>query len=436
MTELTILNLVLIVSVIIVLILILRKLYSQKPDEAEAAISKSIDEKFLQLENRIKDEFTRNREEYARQSKSHREEISGSIKLFGDQLFNRMSDISKMQKSQLDIFANQLTKLTESNEQKFEKLQEKVSTHLKEIQENNSKKLDQMRETVDEKLHATLEKRLGESFKLVSERLESVHKGLGDMQDLARGVGDLKNVLSNVKTRGTWGEVQLENLIQQILTPDQYSKNVATKKGSAARVEFAIKLPGRNEAKDDVTWIPVDAKFPLEDYQRLLDSIDKSDTAAIENTSKDIERRIKEEAKNISSKYIDPPNTTDFAIMFLPIEGLYAEVLRRPGLFDNIQREFKVIIAGPTNFLAILNSLQMGFRTLAIEKRSSEVWKTLGAVKTEFQKFGDVLDKTQTKLEQASKSIGDAKTRTRAIERQLRDVHELPSNDETDLLES
>ena len=436
MTELTILNLVLIVSVIIVLILILRKLYSQKPDEAEAAISKSIDEKFLQLENRIKDEFTRNREEYARQSKSHREEISGSIKLFGDQLFNRMSDISKMQKSQLDIFANQLTKLTESNEQKFEKLQEKVSTHLKEIQENNSKKLDQMRATVDEKLHATLEKRLGESFKLVSERLESVHKGLGDMQDLARGVGDLKNVLSNVKTRGTWGEVQLENLIQQILTPDQYSKNVATKKGSAARVEFAIKLPGRNEAKDDVTWIPVDAKFPLEDYQRLLDSIDKSDTAAIENTSKDIERRIKEEAKNISSKYIDPPNTTDFAIMFLPIEGLYAEVLRRPGLFDNIQREFKVIIAGPTNFLAILNSLQMGFRTLAIEKRSSEVWKTLGAVKTEFQKFGDVLDKTQTKLEQASKSIGDAKTRTRAIERQLRDIHELPTNDKTDLLES
>ncbi|MCK5086561.1 MAG: DNA recombination protein RmuC, partial [Melioribacteraceae bacterium] len=341
MTELTILNLVLIVSVIIVLILILRKLYSQKPDEAEAAISKSIDEKFLQLENRIKDEFTRNREEYARQSKSHREEISGSIKLFGDQLFNRMSDISKMQKSQLDIFANQLTKLTESNEQKFEKLQEKVSTHLKEIQENNSKKLDQMRATVDEKLHATLEKRLGESFKLVSERLESVHKGLGDMQDLARGVGDLKNVLSNVKTRGTWGEVQLENLIQQILTPDQYSKNVATKKGSAARVEFAIKLPGRNEAKDDVTWIPVDAKFPLEDYQRLLESIDKSDTAAIESTSKDIERRIKEEAKNISSKYLDPPNTTDFAIMFLPIEGLYAEVLRRPGLFDNIQREFK-----------------------------------------------------------------------------------------------
>ena len=436
MTELTILNLVLIVSVIIVLILILRKLYSQKPDEAEAAISKSIDEKFLQLENRIKDEFTRNREEYARQSKSHREEISGSIKLFGDQLFNRMSDISKMQKSQLDIFANQLTKLTESNEQKFEKLQEKVSTHLKEIQENNSKKLDQMRATVDEKLHATLEKRLGESFKLVSERLESVHKGLGDMQDLARGVGDLKNVLSNVKTRGTWGEVQLENLIQQILTPDQYSKNVATKKGSAARVEFAIKLPGRNEAKDDVTWIPVDAKFPLEDYQRLLESIDKSDTAAIESTSKDIERRIKEEAKNISSKYLDPPNTTDFAIMFLPIEGLYAEVLRRPGLFDNIQREFKVIIAGPTNFLAILNSLQMGFRTLAIEKRSSEVWKTLGAVKTEFQKFGDVLDKTQTKLEQASKSIGDAKTRTRAIERQLRDVHELPTNDKTDLLES
>lgn len=399
-------------------------------------MDESLNGKFIELNTSMKDEFVRNREEYSKSGKAAREELNNSMKLQSDQVFSRMQDISKLQKDQLEIFANQLSKLTESNEQKFERLQKKVEEQLKEIQNSNEKKLEQMRATVDEKLHETLEKRLGESFKLVSERLDTVHKGLGDMQELARGVGDLKNVLSNVKTRGTWGEVQLENLINEVLTLEQYSKNVATKKGSGDRVEFAIKLPGRNENKEDIVWIPVDAKFPLEDYQRLIDATDKADVALIETASKDIERRIKEEAKKIAGKYIDPPHTTDFAILFIPIEGLYAEILRRPGLFDNVQREYKVTIAGPTNFLAILNSLQMGFRTLAIEKCSSEVWKTLGSVKTEFEKFGDALDKTQSKLEQASKSIGDAKVRTRAIERKLRDVQELPANDKKDLLES
>ena len=293
-----------------------------------------------------------------------------------------------------------------------------------------------MRKTVDEKLHETLEKRLGESFKVVSSQLKSVYEGLGEMQKLATGVGELKRVLTNVKTRGTWGEVQLELLIEQMLTPEQYSKNVATKKGSTARVEFAIKLPGRDDMADEQVYLPIDAKFPLEDYQRLMDAQDTGTIEEIEVFSKNIERRIKDEAKSISEKYLDPPNTTDFAFMFLPIEGLYAEVLRRPGLADTIQREYKVIIGGPTNFSAMLNSLQMGFRTLAITKRSSEVWKLLGVVKTEFGKFGNLLEKTQTKLDQASKSIGDATRKTRTIERKLRDVQELPESEQTDLIDN
>lgn len=435
MIEILIIILSLLVIVLTVLILISwKRIKNIDISQINKNMDESLNGKLIEFNTSMKDEFVRNREEYSKSEKAAREELNNSMKLMSDQVFGRMQDISKLQKDQLEIFANQLSKLTESNEQKFDRLQKKVEEQLNNIQNSNEKKLDQMRETVDEKLHSTLEKRLGESFKLVSERLESVHKGLGDMQDLARGVGDLKNVLTNVKTRGTWGEVQLENLITQVLTLEQYKKNVATKKGSNDRVEFAIVLPGKGD-DDDKTLIPVDAKFPLEDYQRLLDATDKADAMLIETTSKDIERRIKDEAKKIAAKYIDPPNTTDFAILFIPIEGLYAEILRRPGLFDNVQREYKVTIAGPTNFLAILNSLQMGFRTLAIEKRSSEVWKTLSSVKTEFQKFGDVLDKTQTKLEQASKSIGDAKVRTRAIERKLRDVQELPAGNNKKLLD-
>jgi len=282
-----------------------------------------------------------------------------------------------------------------------------------------------MRVTVDEKLHATLEKRFGESFKVVSDRLEAVHKGLGEMQTLALGVGDLKKVLSNVKSRGTWGEAQLSNLIEEILTPEQYEKNVKTKKSSKDNVEYAVKLPGNDDDVKQV-WLPIDAKFPLEDYQRLVEAQEQGNLLLIEELSKSLEMRIKSEAKDIRDKYLDPPYTTDFGILFVPIESLYAEVLRRPGLFEKIRREYRVIIAGPTTTQVILNSLQMGFRTLTIQKRSSEVWTLLGAVKTEFGKFGDLLEKTHKKIQEASNTIEGAVTKTRTIERKLNKVQNLP----------
>ncbi|MCW8850937.1 MAG: DNA recombination protein RmuC [Melioribacteraceae bacterium] len=388
------------------------------------------------LEDNIEDEFKRNREETAQNSKLVREEVGNSVKLMGDQLSNRIRDISERQKDQLEIIEDRLKSLTKTNEEKFEKLNEQVSKKLEDISDKNEKKLEEMRVTVDEKLHSTLEKRLGESFKLVSDRLDLVHKGLGEMQSLATGVGDLKKVLTNVKDRGTWGEFQLGTLLEQILTAEQYSKNVKTKEGSNALVEFAIKLPGKNEIKDDIVWLPIDAKFPLEDYQRLIEAREKADLTLIDESIKKLERSIKDAAKDISSKYLDPPNTTDFAFMFLPIESLYAEILSIPGLFDTIQREYKVTIAGPTNFVAVLNSLQMGFKTLSIEKRSSEVWKLLSVVKNEFSKFGDILENTQKKLDLASKSIGEATVKTRTIERKLRNVHELPTDEkQIDLLE-
>jgi DNA recombination protein RmuC len=292
-----------------------------------------------------------------------------------------------------------------------------------------------MRATVDEKLQSTLDKRLGESFKQVSERLEQVYKGLGEMRTLASGVGDLKKVLTNVKTRGTWGEIRLSHILEQILTPDQYDVNVATKENSNDRVEFAIKLPGQGTDKDKVVWMPIDSKFPQEDYQRLMDAQEAADKELAEKSTRNLEMRIKAEAKYIKEKYLDPPHTTDFGIMFLPVEGLYAEVLRRPGLCDNLQREHRIVVAGPTTLAALLNSLQMGFRTLAIEKRSSEVWELLGMVKTEFGRFGDVLAKTKKKLQEASNTINQAEVRTRAIERKLRKVQEVPATETVDLID-
>jgi DNA recombination protein RmuC len=292
-----------------------------------------------------------------------------------------------------------------------------------------------MRATVDEKLHDTLEKRLGDSFRIVSERLEQVHKGLGEMQTLATGVGDLKRVLSNVKTRGIFGEIQLGNLLEQILTPDQYEANVVTKAGSAMRVEFAVKLPGRDAGQENALWLPIDAKFPQEDYLRLLDAQEKGDAAGAEEACRQLDRAVREMARNIRDKYLDPPATTDFGIMFLPTEGLYAEVLRRTGLCETLHRDFRVVIAGPMTLTATLNSLQMGFRTLAIERRSSEVWTLLGAVKTEFTKFGDILDKTHKKLREASDTIEDASRKTRTIERKLRSVQELPAAGTCGLIE-
>ncbi|MCK5179441.1 MAG: DNA recombination protein RmuC [Candidatus Omnitrophica bacterium] len=326
-----------------------------------------------------------------------------------------------------------LSSFSETNEKKLENVREVVERQLRLLQEDNSQKLEKMRETVDEKLHSTLEKRLGESFQAVSERLEKVHQGLGEMQTLASGVGDLKKVLTNVKTRGTWGEIQLGNLLEQILTSNQYERNIPTKKGSNDPVEFAIKLPGR---EGEEVYIPIDAKFPKEDYERLLQAQDEGDVSSVEESGKAIESRIKLEAKKIRDKYIDPPHTTDFAILYLPIEGLYAEVLRRPGLFDQVQREFRVTISGPTTITAVLNALQMGFRTLAVEKRASEVWILLGVVKTEFGKFGTILEKTHEKIKQAGDNIEAAARKSRTIERKLRKVEELPATKETVLIEN
>jgi len=376
------------------------------------------------IDRTIKEELQRNREEQV-----------GTIRTINGVVSSQMSEISSMQRNQLDILSKQLSSLTQSNEQKLDKMRETIEERLKYLQEDNSKKLEQMRETVDEKLNSTLEQRLGESFRLVSERLEMVHKGLGEMQTLASGVGDLKRVLTNVKTRGTWGEIQLGNILEQILTQDQYAKNVATKKNSNDRVEFAVKLPGRDEKNGDPVWLPIDAKFPQEDYQRLLDAQEQANPVLAEEAGRALEQRIKVFAKDIRDKYIDPPATTDFGIMFLPTEGLYAEVLRRPGLCDCLQREYRIVPAGPTTLIALLNSLQMGFRTLAIEKRSSEVWSLLGAVKTEFGKFGDILEKTQKKLQEASDTIENAARKSRTIGRKLRSVQEISANEAAAMLE-
>ncbi|HXK61669.1 MAG TPA: DNA recombination protein RmuC [Acidobacteriota bacterium] len=363
------------------------------------------------------------REEFARS----RGEQAARLQEFGQTLSSRMNDWANAQKIQLDLLSSTLAHLTEANEKRMREIRQSVETGLDRLREDNSKKLEQMRATVDEKLHATLEQRLGESFRLVSDRLELVHKGLGEMQTLASGVGDLKRVLTNIKTRGSWGEVQLGNLLEQMLTPDQYSANVAPSPSSSERVDFAIRLPGREPGEKSPVWLPIDAKFPQEDYQRLLDAQERGALPEVEEAARALEARIRLEARKIRDKYINPPYTTDFAIMFLPTEGLFAEVLRRPGLFETLQREFRVCIMGPTTLGAILNSLQMGFRTLAIEKRSSEVWSVLGAVKTEFAKFGAVLDKVQKKLHEASTTVEQAATRSRVLERRLRKVQDLPA---------
>lgn len=338
-------------------------------------------------------------------------------------ILDDLSRVSEQLINNISVFKDnssaQILQLIQVNEQKFDKIKETIDKNLKEIRDDNNQKLERMRETVDEKLHLTLEKRLGESFQIVSQRLKEVHEGLGSMQTLAVGVGDLKKVLTNVKTRGTWGEIQLELLLEQLLTKDQYDKNVCTKKGSSQPVEFAIKLPGK---EGSIVYIPIDSKFPKEDYERLLIAQDESNIPLIEEYRKAIERRIKDEAKAIKDKYIDPPHTTDFGILYLPIEGLYAEVLRLPGLCEYIQRETRVTLAGPTTITAVLNALQMGFRTLAVEKRASEVWNLLGIVKKEFGKFGDILDKTQVKLKQASNEIEFAAKKSRTIEKKLNKV--------------
>ncbi|MBI3286032.1 MAG: DNA recombination protein RmuC [Burkholderiales bacterium] len=410
------------------------------------------------------------REQVQSTAQATRQELGGNFSQFQQTLAAQLTSVATLQNSQIDAFSQQLVKLNETNAQQLEQMRlalisqaqqarEEQALSLKrfaeslnqtlasltesnalrmgeiratleqkiqQLQADNAGKLEEMRKTVDEKLHATLEQRLGESFKLVSDRLDKVHQGLGEMQQLAIGVGDLKRVLTNVKTRGTWGEVQLEMVLEQMLTSDQYAKNVETIPGTGERVEFAIKLPGKEDDKAPV-WMPIDAKFPKEQYERLLDAAERADAEGVAQAGKELERAIRLEAKTISEKYLSPPLTTDFAILFLPTEGLYAEVMRRPGLADELQRTCRVSIAGPSTLSALLNSLQMGFRTLVLEKRSSEVWQVLGAVKTEFGKFGDVLAATKATLERAAKNIDQAEVRTRQMSRKLKAVEALPA---------
>ena len=378
------------------------------------------------LERELRTELARSRAETNQNAKIAREELTGNLSHFAQTLQSQLASGANVQNDRLST-------LTQSNEQRLEAVRATVEQRLELLRTDNAQKLEQMRATVDEKLHAALEHRLGESFKLVSDRLEQVHKGLGEMQTLATGVGDLKKVLTNVKSRGGWGEVQLGALLEEFLSPGQFAKNVATRPGSDERVEYAIKFPGRGE-DGTPCWLPIDAKFPLEDYQRLQDAIERADVAAVDLSRRALEDFFKTEARKIRDKYIEPPHTTDFAILFIPTEGLYAEALARPGLADSLQRDCRVMLAGPSNLHAFLNSLQLGFRTLAIEQRSSEVWKRLAAVKTEFAKFGEVLAATKKKLELASDSIGAAEVRTRAIARQLRDVEVLPEAEAAQLL--
>ncbi|WP_333596156.1 DNA recombination protein RmuC [Schleiferia thermophila] len=457
-----------------------------------------IDSDLSKIDPLIREEFSRNRDENQKSFKDNREELNNSFKILGESLTKTVTDLSNAQKNQFEIFSKQLGDLVRTFEdkiksvqdqleksakenrleltnslksfedkftqnvkdfndlqkQKFDELlnrqenikkevevklkeiRETVEGKLKNIQEDNNKKLEEMRKTVDEKLQETVEKRFNESFKLISERLEQVHKGLGEMQTLASGVGDLKKVLTNVKTRGNLGEIQLGSILEQILSPEQYERNAIVKEGSQERVEYAIKLPGKN-SDDKPLLLPIDSKFPIEDYQRLIDAYDNISNLnpkEIESTIKQFENAVKNNAKNIKEKYINPPVTTDFAIMFVPTEGLYAEILRRTGLFEILQRDLKITVVGPTNLVAFLSSLQMGFKTLAIEKRSSEVWEILGAVKTEFGNFGTILEKTKKKLQEATNVIDKAGVRSRAIERKLRTVQELPQEKTVALL--
>jgi len=352
----------------------------------------------------VREEIARSRAEARTQAQQERTEITGSFKLFEDSIQNSLSD------------------LTAATEKKIEAVRLIIDTKLREIQEDNSRQLDRMRETVDEKLQTTLEKRLGESFRQVSERLEMVHQGLGQMRELAADVGNLQKVLTNVKARGTWGEVQLGALLEEMLSPEQYLKNVRISETGGDVVEFAIKLPGQSDLPDDCVLIPVDAKFPIEDYQRLLEAQERGDVAAADESVRQLETGIKKAARDIFLKYIAPPKTTDFGIMFLPSEGLYAEVIRRTALVGVLQREYHIVVTGPTTFAALLNSLQMGFRTLAIQKRSGEVWKVLGEVKTAFGRFGDTLDNVRKKLEQAANSVDDAQKKTKTLSNKLKAV--------------
>lgn len=435
--------LILLLVAMLIAIVLLVLLLLRKPDAALAAMRE-------RLEDAMRGEQREGRGELRQQLDSLSSAQEQRIENFG----LRLNDLTARTDARLDVLSNALTEdahkarldatarqqqfaeglsqrlreMTDRNTQTLGELRSTLETQLKSLQADNAQKLEKMRETVDEKLQSTLEARLGQSFKLVSERLEAVQRGLGEMQTLAAGVGDLKRVLTNVKDRGGWGEIQLENLLEQVLTADQFARSVKVRPGSNEAVDFAIRLPGQQDGGTPV-WLPIDAKFPREDYERLLDAQERGDVEAMRVATLQLERAIKIQGKSINDKYIAPPHTTDFAVLFLATEGLYAEAVRRPGLVDSLQRDHRIVIAGPTTLAALLNSLQMGFRTLAIEKRSSEVWQLLGAVKSEFGKFATVLESADKQLNTVQKSLKQAGTRTRAIERKLKGVESLPGSD-------
>ena len=423
-----------ILLVIVIILLIVNIYISIKPQGVDMGpVQRDMEQKLISVEKALREEFTVNREESRKNEQSNRIEIGSSIEKLSATILSNMIELSNLQKNQFDTYSRTMERTLDAFNynlrSSIDDLTKLQNEKFEELTKSTEENLEKMRVTVDEKLQSTLERRLSESFKVVSERLEQVHKGLGEMQSLAAGVGDLKKVLSNTKTRGVLGEVQLERILEQFLSPEQYEKNVITKKGSRETVEFAIKLPGKDYDNKTV-YLPLDAKFPLEVYNKLLDAYDLQNQAQIDVASKNLERFIKKSAKDIRDKYIDPPNTTDFGLMFLPTEGIYAEVLKNQSLVEFVQREYNINITGPTTLVALLNSLQMGFRSLAIEKHSSEVWKILGAVKTEFSKFETVLNSAQNKLNQASSEIDKlVGTRTRQINRKLKNVDKLSFDD-------
>ncbi|MCX6904544.1 MAG: DNA recombination protein RmuC [Verrucomicrobia bacterium] len=486
-TLLGILTFLLAMAAVTLLVVLLRRKAALDPEPLRPQFETVITEN-RRIEQAMREEFLRQREEEGRNAGTLREEMSGRLEAGLTTLLARQNEERQSLETRLDAFRTtlegRLQLLGENSDQRLARLRQELNeaanqtrqelrqtlgefqtairqaqaqnttqqgerltdfaqrldrinltleARLNELQAKNEAKLEEMRRTVDEKLQSTLEQRLGESFRMVSDNLERVVKSLGEMQQIAAGVGDLKRVLTNVKTRGTWGEIQLGMLLEQTMTVEQYAANVATNPASNDRVEFAIRLPGRDEA-NSVVWLPIDSKFPQEDYQRLVEASERADAQGVADAGKALENRIRAQAVEVRDKYIAPPHTTDFAVLFLPTEGLYAEVLRRPGLADSLQREQRVVLAGPTTLSALLNSLQMGFRTLAIEKRSSEVWKVLGAVKTEFGRFGEVLARVKKKIDEASEHINQTETRTRAINRKLREVEALPAPESEPLL--
>ena len=422
-------------------LLLLRLLFRKQPEKGHAELLALISAGNDKTEREVRREVVDN-------GRTNRQELGTTFATFQQTLTQQSAEAIRTQNTQIDAFGQQLAllqktlsdtlvmqlqSLSESNARRMGEVRETLEKQLAQLQTTNSAKLDEMRKTVDEKLQTTLETRLGESFKQVADRLEQVHKGLGEMQTLAQGVGDLKHLLTNVKTRGIFGEAQLSALLEQVFTVDQYAAQVATQPGSKNAVDFAIRLPGRSDSGEPL-WLPIDAKFPNEDYERLLDAQARADVLGAEAAGKALETRIRLEARSISEKYIAPPHTTDFAILFLPTEGLYAEVLRRPGLMESLSRDHRITLAGPTTLLAMLSSLQMGFRTLALEKRSSEVWQVLGAVKTEFGKFGDVLAKIKSNAETMLNTVSNAEQRSRVMGKALRNVEALPEIDSARML--